>query len=270
MAPIVTPFLLAYDHLSHPFSLSFFVLPQSDATPVPKDGNESVQQISCRQLAHNNCSGQKVDSLCDRGVYHAVGTSCCLLPSIGPTECNGWRNTEHWQHGYCKPHSSPPMQDRAATVAPGVIGAVTLRSDVASNHFCWLSADIRWTCAFACAHMLDCQAEEASAAGGVGAHGTLIVADKQTKGIGRRNRGWASEPEGNLYVSFIWAKAGLQAVDCKYCCRCGACARALSRRVPPRRPPFFFILLFACRVYSYQEPKKKQCKLLVCSRIDSK
>lgn len=57
-------------------------------------------------------------------------------------------------------------------------------------------------------------AEEASAAGGVGAHGTLIVADKQTKGIGRRNRGWASEPEGNLYVSFIWAKAGLQAVDC--------------------------------------------------------
>mmetsp|Transcript_28210 Transcript_28210/g.73969 ORF Transcript_28210/g.73969 Transcript_28210/m.73969 type:complete len:302 (-) Transcript_28210:180-1085(-) len=39
------------------------------------------------------------------------------------------------------------------------------------------------------------------------AHGTAIVADEQTAGIGRRNRSWASKP-GNLYFTLIWRSDG--------------------------------------------------------------
>lgn len=177
-------------------------------------------------------------------------------------------NTEHWQHGYCKPHSSPPMQDRAVTVASGVIGAGTLRSDVASTISASFLLIYGRTCAFACTHTLDCQAEEASAAGGVGAHGTLIVADKQTKGIGRRNRGWASEPEGNLYVSFIWAKAGLQAVDCKCCCRCGARARSLASCATSKATHFFYCCSLAEFIHTKEQKMAMQTSC-GCSRIDS-
>jgi biotin-[acetyl-CoA-carboxylase] ligase BirA-like protein len=35
-------------------------------------------------------------------------------------------------------------------------------------------------------------------------HGTVIAADEQTAGIGRRGRPWAAKNEGNIYMTFVW------------------------------------------------------------------
>lgn len=43
------------------------------------------------------------------------------------------------------------------------------------------------------------------AAKGTAAHGTMIMAEEQTAGIGRRGRDWTSQPQGNIYVSFVYA-----------------------------------------------------------------
>lgn len=40
---------------------------------------------------------------------------------------------------------------------------------------------------------------------GAPAHGMTFMAEEQTKGVGRRKRAWASKPEGNIYVSFVWS-----------------------------------------------------------------
>jgi hypothetical protein len=40
---------------------------------------------------------------------------------------------------------------------------------------------------------------------GLRAHGTVVMAEEQTGGLGRRGRGWVSQPSGNLYFSFVWA-----------------------------------------------------------------
>lgn len=41
-------------------------------------------------------------------------------------------------------------------------------------------------------------------------HGKIIMADRQTAGIGRRGRGWTSDPEGNIYISLIYAPPGFE------------------------------------------------------------
>eukprot|EP00037_Helgoeca_nana_P010090 m.88700 g.88700 ORF g.88700 m.88700 type:complete len:302 (+) comp20005_c0_seq1:131-1036(+) len=40
--------------------------------------------------------------------------------------------------------------------------------------------------------------------GGAAVHGTVIAADEQTAGIGRRGRPWAAKNEGNIYMTFVW------------------------------------------------------------------
>lgn len=40
--------------------------------------------------------------------------------------------------------------------------------------------------------------------GGTSAHGTIVLAESQTAGVGRRGRSWQSA-QGNLYFSLIWA-----------------------------------------------------------------
>lgn len=46
---------------------------------------------------------------------------------------------------------------------------------------------------------------------GSAAHGTVIVADSQSGGVGRRGRSWLSPPMGNLYFSLVWSPPGLDA-----------------------------------------------------------
>ena len=41
--------------------------------------------------------------------------------------------------------------------------------------------------------------------GAAAAHGSIILAETQTGGIGRRGRSWLSPPTGNLYFSLLWA-----------------------------------------------------------------
>ena len=48
-------------------------------------------------------------------------------------------------------------------------------------------------------------ADELLRAEGSAAHGAVILAESQTKGIGRRGRSWISQPLGNLYFSLLWA-----------------------------------------------------------------
>ena len=40
--------------------------------------------------------------------------------------------------------------------------------------------------------------------GAAAAHGSIILAEKQTAGVGRRGRSWESPPDGNLYFSLLW------------------------------------------------------------------
>jgi BirA family biotin operon repressor/biotin-[acetyl-CoA-carboxylase] ligase len=54
-------------------------------------------------------------------------------------------------------------------------------------------------------------ADERVRAEGGAAHGSVIVADMQTVGLGRRGRSWQSGPLGNLYFSLIWAPPALAA-----------------------------------------------------------
>ena len=48
-------------------------------------------------------------------------------------------------------------------------------------------------------------ADELLRSEGSQAHGTVIIAEQQTAGIGRRGRNWISQPLGNLYFSLLWA-----------------------------------------------------------------
>jgi len=48
-------------------------------------------------------------------------------------------------------------------------------------------------------------ADELLSAEGNAAHGTVILAEQQTAGVGRRGRSWISQPLGNLYFSLLWA-----------------------------------------------------------------
>lgn len=51
------------------------------------------------------------------------------------------------------------------------------------------------------------------AEGAAAAHGSIILAEMQTSGVGRRGRSWQSLPLGNLYFSLLWTPvpAGLPA-----------------------------------------------------------
>ena len=49
--------------------------------------------------------------------------------------------------------------------------------------------------------------ERLRAEGAAAAHGSIILAETQTGGIGRRGRSWLSPPLGNLYFSLLWAPA---------------------------------------------------------------
>lgn len=40
---------------------------------------------------------------------------------------------------------------------------------------------------------------------GTAAHGSIVLAESQTAGVGRRGRSWQSAPLGNLYFSLLWA-----------------------------------------------------------------
>jgi BirA family biotin operon repressor/biotin-[acetyl-CoA-carboxylase] ligase len=47
--------------------------------------------------------------------------------------------------------------------------------------------------------------ERLRAEGAAAAHGSIILAESQSGGIGRRGRSWLSPPQGNLYFSLLWA-----------------------------------------------------------------
>ena len=47
--------------------------------------------------------------------------------------------------------------------------------------------------------------ERVRSEGAAAAHGSIILAETQTGGIGRRGRSWLSPPTGNLYFSLLWA-----------------------------------------------------------------
>ena len=49
--------------------------------------------------------------------------------------------------------------------------------------------------------------ERIKAEGAAAVHGSVILAETQTGGIGRRGRSWLSPPRGNLYFSLLWAPA---------------------------------------------------------------
>ena len=49
--------------------------------------------------------------------------------------------------------------------------------------------------------------ERMKSEGAAAAHGSIILAETQTGGIGRRGRPWLSPPLGNLYFSLLWAPA---------------------------------------------------------------
>ena len=49
--------------------------------------------------------------------------------------------------------------------------------------------------------------ERVRSEGATAAHGSIIIAETQTGGIGRRGRSWLSPPRGNLYFSLLWAPA---------------------------------------------------------------
>jgi BirA family biotin operon repressor/biotin-[acetyl-CoA-carboxylase] ligase len=49
--------------------------------------------------------------------------------------------------------------------------------------------------------------ERLRAEGAAAAHGSIILAETQTGGVGRRGRSWLSPPLGNLYFSLMWAPA---------------------------------------------------------------
>ncbi len=53
-------------------------------------------------------------------------------------------------------------------------------------------------------------ADERLRAEGAAAHGSVILAEAQTAGVGRRGRSWLSAPLGNLYFSLLWAPPHLQ------------------------------------------------------------
>lgn len=56
-------------------------------------------------------------------------------------------------------------------------------------------------------------ADDLLAAEGGDAHGTIILAESQTAGVGRRGRSWESS-QGNLYFSLLWApKPGASPVE---------------------------------------------------------
>lgn len=47
--------------------------------------------------------------------------------------------------------------------------------------------------------------ERVRSEGAAAVHGSIILAETQTGGIGRRGRSWLSPPTGNLYFSLLWA-----------------------------------------------------------------
>eukprot|EP00041_Stephanoeca_diplocostata_P007840 m.113004 g.113004 ORF g.113004 m.113004 type:complete len:267 (-) comp17055_c0_seq3:955-1755(-) len=52
-------------------------------------------------------------------------------------------------------------------------------------------------------------ADLVSAKGASEANGSVVLAEEQTQGIGRRDRAWRSAPAGNIYMSFVWSEPEL-------------------------------------------------------------
>jgi len=48
-------------------------------------------------------------------------------------------------------------------------------------------------------------ADDLLRAEGSQSHGSIVLAESQTAGVGRRGRSWQSMPLGNLYFSLLWA-----------------------------------------------------------------